>query len=180
MMTRPHSKSMTRWGFFLTATVTLFLLNGCATYKSTALLPKAAAEVRGSLELSPQGVHTPDLWRVYLVRVDGRRPFFVNNRSTEPVLIDPGMHVLTVRAQSSRTTLWEHGQVELAADLKAGHAYQLQFAWRPGLMTYWVEDMATHEEVSLRKWLSPAVPVHHNWDFYFAPGNSFLQFQVGK
>ena len=162
MITRTHPQPLVRWGRLLAASVTLLALSGCATYKPTAHSPKEAAEVCGSLELSPQGAHTPDLWRVYLVRVDGCRPFFINNHSTEPVLVDPGMHVLTVRAQSSRINLWEHGQVELAADLKAGHAYQLQFAWRPGLMTYWVEDMATHDEVSLRKWLSPACHVHHN------------------
>lgn len=95
-----------------------------------------------------------------------------------PILVDPGTRVLTVRAQSPVTKLWDNGLVELTAELKAGHAYKLQYTWRPGLMTYWVEDEATHLQISARKWLSPVVPKRRSsgLNLIFLPGGGFMQF----
>ncbi len=160
-------------GVFVALTIT-----GCATYKPTALSPDQTAEIHDSSNHARHVEPSTNLWKVNLMRVDGCRMKYRSPRNTTPILVDPGTHVLTVRAQSPVTKLWDNGLVELTAELQAGHAYQLQYTWRPGLMTYWVEDEATHLQVSDRKWLSPAVAINQfsDWNFPFCPGGGFMQF----
>lgn len=160
-------------GVFVALTIT-----GCATYKPTALSPDQTAEIHDSSSQPRNAEPSTNLWQVNLLRVDGCRMTYRSQRSTTPIWVDPGTRVLTVRAKSPVAKLWDDGQVQLTAELQAGHAYKLQYTWRPGLMTYWVEDEATHLQVSDRKWLSPAVPIHRSsrLNLIFLPGGGFMQF----
>lgn len=178
MKTDSPSNPGLRWSPLCLAVWVTLTLMGCATYKPISGSPAQAAEIHDSSSPARPSEPSTNLWRVNLIRVDGCRLKYQSQRSTTPILVDPGTRVLTVRAQSPVTKLWDDGQVQLTAELQAGHAYQLQYSWRPGLMTYWVEDEATHLQVSDRKWLSPAVPIHRSsgLNLIFFPGGGFMQF----
>ncbi len=166
------------WSLLYVGIFTALTLTGCTTYQPTVRSPDQAAEIHDSSSQARIAEPSTNLWQVNLIRIDGCRMKYRSHRSTSPILVDPGTRVLTVRAQSPVTKLWDNGQVELTAELQAGHAYQLQYTWRPGLMTYWVEDESTHLQVSDRKWLSPAVPIHRSsrLNLIFLPGGGFMQF----
>ena len=178
MKTDSPPNPLAAWRSLCVGVFVALTLTGCATYKPTALSPDQAAEIHDTSSQPRNAEPSTNLWKVNLMRVDGCRMKYRSQRSTTPILVDPGTRVLTVRAQSPVTKLWDNGLVELTAELQAGHAYQLQYTWRPGLMTYWVEDEATHLQVSDRKWLSPAVAINQfsDWNFPFCPGGGFMQF----
>ena len=88
---------------------------------------------------------------VSLVRVDGCRLLYGNWPATYPVLVDPGLRVLTVHGQHRQLLTREEGQVELKAALQAGHTYEILFERQERRMTFWMEDAVTHEAVSERQ-----------------------------
>jgi hypothetical protein len=115
------------WSLLYVGIFTALTLTGCTTYKPTALSPDQAAEIHDSSNHARHVEPSTNLWKVNLMRVDGCRMKYRSPRNTTPILVDPGTRVLTVRAQSPVTKLWDNGLVELTAELQAGHAYQLQY-----------------------------------------------------
>lgn len=178
MKTESPTTLFAKWSSLCILVLVALTLTGCATYQHTVHSSDQAAEIHDSSSQARNAEPSTNLWKVNLMRVDGCRLKYRSQRNTTPILVDPGTRVLTVRAQSPVTKLWDNGLVELTAELKAGHAYQLQYTWRPGLMTYWVEDEATHLQVSDRKWLSPAVHKYRasRLNLIFLPGGGFMQF----
>ena len=132
--------------------IPVVVLTGCATgstsptYKSTVHSATEGAQVRGS---RTWGVFHSTA--VIIERVDGCWLSPWNRTPTSLVLVDPGMRSLDVYGEYLHPFLKDVGQVELKAMLRAGHAYQIQFEQKERLMTFWVEDVATHEAVSERQ-----------------------------
>jgi len=122
------------------------VLAGCATdpqYQAAVRSLDEGAQVSGSMNSYPLVVK--------LQRVDGRRLGYWQEQSVKPVLIEPGTRLLTVHGEYVGLPLSGQGDAELKAILQAGHAYQLQVERNGRLLTFWVEDVATHEAVSDRQ-----------------------------
>jgi hypothetical protein len=146
---------MTRWICLWAATVVVFTPSSCASgptypvYVPTVLTAEEGARVGGSNKMNIwSGCGT----EVGLRRVDGCRMFrWIQSRSDDVFLIDPGARLLTVYGiYSNSLTTGIAEDVDLTAVLQAGHVYQLQLERMEELMTFWVEDVATHEAVSER------------------------------
>jgi len=131
------------------AGVAVLSLTGCATprstYHATATSTNEAAIVSGTLK------PFLTLRKAALQAVDGVRLDFWQAQSTRPILIDPGQRALLVRGQYVRFFTHGDSYVDLKATLQAGHAYQIKVELKKREMTFWVEDLATHEEVSDRQ-----------------------------
>ena len=143
------SGSVIRWFCLWVAGMAVVSLTGCATpgstYHATATSTNEAAKVSGTLK------PFITLRKAALQAVDGVRVDFWQAQSTRPILIDPGQRALFVRGQYVRFFTHGDSYVDLKATLQAGHAYQIKVVLKKREMTFWVEDLATHEEVSDRK-----------------------------
>ena len=122
--------------------ISAVVLVGCAntpSYHATALSKSDGAVVRGYWSWASWHPY------VFIDKVDGRE----TSRRTPhgPILVDAGVRNLTVSA----THFDRLGHAELQARLQAGHAYQVQLEQNGKLMTFWVEDVKTHETVSERQ-----------------------------
>lgn len=61
------------------------------------------------------------------------------------------MRELNVSGVYSHSFLTDIGQVELKAILQADHAYQIHLERKERLMTFWVEEVTSHEPASERQ-----------------------------
>jgi hypothetical protein len=135
--------------------VSAVVLAGCAAgpqYRATARSPIEGAQVYGST--TPSLLLTTDLM---VLCVDGVRVSSWQGRGAYPVLVDPGLRMLTVLGVYLRPFSRGEGQVELKAMLQAAHAYQIQLARKETLLTFWVEDVTTHDEASDRQTTNASV-----------------------
>ena len=81
--------------------------------------------------------------------------------------------MLTVRG--AYNTLFTDGNVWVQFEtlLQSGHDYQIRMERKKRLMTFWVEDVATHDAVTERKSAKAAMVNSH---LGLAPGGGFMQF----
>lgn len=122
--------------------------SGCATYHAAALSEADGAVVSG------QAWGLLHFEQVLIEKIDGlQSPSFWRLPAWGPALVDPGTRTLTVSGHHFRFRiigLEDLGRVELNATFQAGHAYQVQLERKKKRMTFWVEDLDTHEAASER------------------------------
>jgi hypothetical protein len=127
----------------LVITALAFVLAGCAStpkYKTTVGSPNKGALVSGSMKSWPLVVGVK--------RIDGRRLGFWQE---QPVLVEPGMRVLSVHGEYTGFLFCGYGDTELRAILQAGHSYRVEAERKKRMLTFWIEDAVTHDLVSDRQ-----------------------------
>jgi len=120
-------------------------LVGCAAVATDATKATYASEgavIRGQWS-GPLTLPPPKPF-VGIGRVDGR-PLSRNAMAVGPIIVDPGSRTLTVFGHDYHGFKGEVGKVDLRVDLKAGHSYLVRFEHKENEMTFWVEDVETHE-----------------------------------
>jgi hypothetical protein len=153
----------------------LLALAGCAgvpevpIYHAAATSPQQGATVRGQWSWAT--------WRpfVTIIKIEGLRtdPWAPPNPT---FLVDPGTRTLTVGGHKTGfldPKDYLTGTVELKATLMAGRSYIVRFEIDEMLMTFWVEDEATHEMASEKCSTNATIPPVEGGDFwqgfYFFP-----------
>jgi hypothetical protein len=153
---KSQQEKLKEWSKLLFSVVVMsaIILAGCATepafqeptYQATVLSQSDGAIVRVSEEIKMGLFHS------MFMRIDK-----VDERSVSsefwygPILLDPGMRVLSISGYYNRSILQDIGRVELNATFNAGHTYLIKAERNETLMTFWVEDEKTHDEVSKRQ-----------------------------
>lgn len=131
----------------LSGVIAAVMLVGCATGRSTYYHAIVNSERDGALVSG----HWPfALWRdrALLIAVDGIGIDHSKISPSASILVDPGTRNLTVWGNGFPGWEWE---AELMTTLSAGHAYEIRFDRDETIMTFWVEDAATHEPASERQ-----------------------------
>ncbi len=119
---------------------------GCAAVVATdqtkATSPSDGAVIRGQWS-GPLSLYKP---YVTIRQVDGRQRL-QKGMGVSPIIVDPGLRTLTVIGHEYHGTQGIYGQVDLKVELKAGYSYLVRFEYRENVMTFWVEDVATHNHI---------------------------------
>ena len=124
-------------------------LAGCAfepTYHASANSAEEGATVSGMFQMMP-------FFKVAIVGVDRYVRRGMDAGLASPMLIDPGIRNLKVRCEYLGFSVLAYkgeSSLDLRADLKAGHAYELKGERSERHVTVWLEDAATHQVVSQR------------------------------
>lgn len=124
--------------------VAALLLAGCAipsSYEATSRSASEGAVVSGWMQLFP-------LLKVVVLGVDGHVRRGWDAHSPSPLLVDPGMRVLEIRGEYLGILHTGYANVELTADLQAGHAYQLSIEKDGQLLTFCLKDETIGNSVS--------------------------------
>jgi len=139
---------MTRWFCFSAAFGVVLSLAGCVsnspTYHATATSTNEAAIVAGTM--TPLGAR-----KAALQAVDGVYVGFWQAQSISPILVDPGQRTLAVQGQYIGFFTHGDANAELKANLQAGRAYQIKAELKKWNMTFWIEDLVSHEAASVRQ-----------------------------
>ena len=155
---------MRRQLLLLSVVIAVVMLVGCATGRTTYHHATVNSEHDGAMV---SGYWPLALWRdrVMVIAVDGIQvdPSILPSAS---ILVDPGIRNLTVWGNGFPGWEWE---VKLKTTLVAGHAYKMRFERDEKLMTFWVEDVITHETVSEKQ----TADGNMNWG-----GNPFPLFPI--
>lgn len=147
------------------------VLAGCTSvpehpiYRAAVSAPQQGAVVRGQWSWAT--------WRpiVIINQIEGLPTDpWVSPRGT--ILVDPGIRTLTVTGHKPGfldPKDYLEGTVELKATLMPGRSYVVRFEIEEMLMTFWMEDEATHETVSERRSTNATISPIKSGTFFIGP-----------
>lgn len=123
---------------------------GCSAptrYEATVTSTEQGAVVSGWMQSFP-------FMKVVIGSVDGLPRLGMDTQMPAPLLIDPGdrtLHVFAVYMTYHWLPMEGYAATDFKVHLEPGHRYALKLSRDDELLTFWIEDEATHAEIAARQ-----------------------------